>query len=510
MAAPIFGFALGTLALLLGAAGEARACGAALLARFVADVQELKAGADAQGPTLLRCPTERDPAAQWLAFHYAMTGDKARAAGVDPAPAQKARGQDRASLMNEARAGRFEDLLAKVEAQEHGFASSPETQLVLARVLARKGRFDRAQRAYVEYLRLNPDDGAAEAEYLYTFIWSGDHATAEDKLASAQTYSLSPELAAAVKRGRTLLQKLRLSSPDASGSGATGSALIDGTRATLAARLSTATLTDTFRRQSLGVAYQGPLAVEVAAYSLTSNVLDEAVSRPGTVHIGRDLRLDHFTIESRLGYFSEGDGEFVGRSLARIGAPGIGSFALGIAREPLALMTPLAEPDLGTMRDTVFFELGYEQIVTLTSELRKEAEYASHERHRLAVKWPLGAGLALLTPIGLERHPRPSPLYASDARTLGTGVGLGYEQAFAGELALQAALVYERQTIDHHGGGKSRPGLMSLDATAVKSFAHAWAWRLKGSVHRGESDEQLEAQQKMTVLEAGVEYRDLP
>ncbi len=495
---------LATLGFSLGAARPAFAasCDAASRQAFLAAAQVRDAAAVAKGEALLACPALKDEAVQWLAFVLAGTGDPARALRLDSEQwKDAARGakSDRDKALAKARAGDARDLEQRVDRREPGFATVPEPQLVLARALVRHGAFERGRAAYLDYLRIAPDDAAVEGEYLYSFIWEGRLVEADGKLGQI-TNSAPDELRQTAQRGRALVAKLgggkalggstdvAVGSVRRTSSFAAAGELwprrFGGPGVSLTGSLHN--WRETGRRRSYAATYTGIVDGKIAAHDLRGESLGRYETRVSEARLGahHDFFDERLFLDGDVGYVSTAPEKPLYATQVRVGQPqGLGA-RIGASRSPLALALPLAEADLGLLRDELRAGAGYGRYVELELVMAKETGLAPYERHRLLGRIPLVAGedggsrVELRLPIGFERHPRPSPHYHADARTRATGVGVEWAAMFAGGLEVSVVADYSLLLVTLRDSGSQEKRANEIAAHLGFAAPLAAGWRL--------------------------------
>lgn len=510
-------------------AEDARACGDAELQAFIASAQALAADAAAKGERLLPCPQERDEAVQWLAFARSLANDAAGAARAELSPVRPAPRTDRDKVLAKAKTGDYGELLQKVDAREPNYATAADAQVTLARALARRRNFERGRTAYVDALRVNPSDARAEAEYLYTYIWEGRYTEADEKLAAVRGGDVPAYLRDAVQRGRALAQ--RLMPKDAPRAGA-------APRASLPIQLAARGLGDTdaviagtpgvglyasrhelrnlYERTSATAVYEGAVTARLAAHDMRTKTLGADAARATELRVGASRALSEtFGVRGEAGYFSPGSTNVFGHAHIVAGPPSVFEVYAGAARAPLALDLPLTLDDLGLMRDALQLGGRYKRYVEAALEVLKEGKYSPYERHRILGRIPLAGDqgsdehLDLRIPFTLERHPRPSPHYNADPRTVTAGAGAEYGATLGGGWLVALAADYTLSFTQMRDPATStrRAGAFAVDARAAASISDQTLVSLSGTYYRAANESDLSSVDRLNALTLGVVWQ---
>lgn len=507
------------------------ACGDAELQQLLSSAQTLAADTNARGERLLACAGVRDEAVQWLAFFRAVTGDAAGSLKADAAPLRRPTPSERERVLGRAKNGDFGELLRRIDERAPNYATASDAQLTLARALVRRRDFERGRSAYLDYLRLNPADARAEAEYLFAFIWEGRYSEASDKLAAVRGEGVTAYLRAAAERGRALVTRLAPQANESTALSSTRAALplllsargLGDTDAVIAGTpglgfyLSEHELRNVYRRASATAVYEGLVTGRIAAHDLHTKSPDTAAARASEVRLGGARQFaETFGVRAQAGYFSQGSSHLFGQVHIVSGPPKLFEVYAGATRMPLALELPLAPDDMGMMRDALQLGGRFRRFAEASFEVRKEGRYAPHERHRLLGRLPLLGDAAkgdehldLRGSLGLERHPRPSPLYNSDLRTITTGAGVEYGSTFASGWSLALAADYILSSITAHDptGSTRRAGALAADARAAANLTEGLLLTLSGTVYQADSEADLSSMDRLNAATLGVVWQ---
>ena len=403
-------------------------CSQGAFKSYLAAAQSLQKSAILNGTALLGCPLWQDQTLQWQAFLLAMTGETQASQQLDGG---RSAGAEKDALLTRAKTGNYRDLLKKVDDQDPRYAANSKAQLILARVLTRKGQFARGREAYQAYLKLRPDDDAATAEYLYSWIWQGDLTAAAAQFASASRWRSQAGFADQISRGQDLINKLKgetqapsvVQSPSPTNSGV------------FQTIFSIVRIDDVYFRRSVNVSYAGNFDLKLAAHDLHDTALSAASENGNEISSGFTYGSPTgFRLASHLGYFTLGESHYFGD--ASLAVPvGLGIIlSAGGYRTPLALQLPLTPDALGVMRDGIFLGMKFRKYADLHLELRKEEDYAPHEWDSLNLQFPFVDNLSDLVtfrlPIQYYNQPQPNPDYDTYEITSLIGLGVGWQRLF--------------------------------------------------------------------------------
>ena len=479
------------------------ACSQSELLTFKAAAQALEAKAITDGQRLMRCAGQSDQAVQWQAFLLDQTGNHAASLKIDHQLAGKS-GRD--GIIARAKAGSYEELLNKIDQHDPAFATAADAQLVLARVLIRKGQFSRGREAYQMYLKVRPDDDDAETERLYSFIWEGNWTQADSEFRGAQRWSSKGEFKAALARGQALIGRHAPgTSAQDSGEGLTG----DEFQASYALYRSPSS----YDRRTFGVVYQGLVDLRLAAHTIKDLGLTQAKMNANEFSAGAVIgRPTSWYLAAHGGYFSLGNDHYTGD--ASLGVP-LGALVMiegGAAETPLALSIPLSPDAAGLMRDSVFAQLRLARLLQLRLELQKEKNYKPHESHSLLGRLPLrqkDAGeLAVLTSLTYAGYPQPIADYDTALRTLTAGAGFALDRRFAGGTHLDAQAIYSLAFVTQRDQARQTKQVGVLDATADLSLPLGDLLHALVSAHyvRAQDDDFVRRHHLSSSLLIGIGY----
>ena len=456
-----FNLVLRLAALIMVYAPPALACSRGELLTFIAAAQVLEPKAVADGQRLMHCSGQADQAVQWQAFLLDQTGNHAASLKID-APLAARSGRD--GVIARAQAGTYDELLNKIDQHDPAYATAADAQLVLARVLTRKGRFSRGREAYQMYLKVRPDDDDAETERLYSFIWEGNWTQADTEFRGAQRWSAKAEFKAALTRGRTLI-----------GSHASGTPANDTDEGQIGDQFQASyglyRIPSSYDRRTFGVVYQGPVDLRLAAHTIKDLGLTQAKMNANEFSAGAVIgRRTSWYLAAHGGYFSLGSDHYTGD--ASLGVP-LGSLFLiegGAAETPLALSIPLSPDAAGLMRDSVFVQLSLARFIQLHMELQKEKNYKPHESHSLLGRLPLrqkdAVELAVLAAFTYASYPQPIADYDTALRTLTAGAGFAFDRGFAAGWHLDTQAIYSLAFVTQRDQARHTKQVGVFDATA--------------------------------------------
>ena len=403
-------------------------CSQGAFKTYLAAAQLLQKSAIANGTVLLGCPQWQDQTLQWQAFLLAMTGEVQASQQLDSG---RSAGAEKDVVLARAKTGNYRDLLKKIDDQDRRYASNSNAQLILARVLTRKGQFARGREAYQVYLKLRPDDDTATAEYLYSWIWQRDLTAAAAQFASASRWRSQAGFAEQISRGQDLINKLR---GEAQTSTVVGS-VSSGNVGVFETDFKIVRIDDVYFRRSVNVSYEGNFDLKLAAHDLHDTALSAVSENGNEISTGFTYgRPTGFRLAAHLGYFTLGESHYFGD--ASLAVPvGLGIILSGGGyRTPLALQLPLTPDALGAMRDGIFLGMKFRKYAELHLELRKEDDYAPHEWDSLNLQFPfvdnLSDVLTFRLPIQYYNQPQPNPDYDTYEITSLIGLGVGWQRLF--------------------------------------------------------------------------------
>ncbi len=501
---------LTSLALSARALAAPAACTVDELNRFVAAAQTLAKAAVTDGDRLIHCPLLKDRVVQWQAFLLAGTGQKAASLRLDdPAPG-KLLGMSRDAVLARARSGNFRDLRTRIDDQEPGFATAPDAQLVLARVLTRKGNFAAGREAFLAYLRLKPDDDDVEAEYLYSFIWEGNYTEAESRFAAIARYPMQPALAQAVGRGKTLIAQ----HPAPPGSTQRQARTAAGT---YHAALGAFHISHLYQRRTAEASYQNLLDLRLAAHTIDVDSIDRFKTQSTEVVAGgRGTVGGSLLLKGHAGYYSAGSDHYFGD--AGVGLAILPDLVVetGAYRQPLTLLMPLVEAEQDLMRDAIYYGARYGRYVELHLEIQKEKDFASHENHTLIGRVPVHQGdggnneVWLRLPLSLEVFPRPSPNYDAPSRTMSLGLGGEVQRDFASRWKVAFQLDYNLAFVTARAAGTAtkRAGYVAAELSAAVPLDESWKLTAEGRYFKADEQDQLVTKNRLSGLAFGLSFAD--
>jgi hypothetical protein len=395
-------------------------------------------------------------------------------------------------VLGRARGGLYRELVGLVDAEAPGYATNAEAQLVLARAATRKGAFDRGREAYRVYLSLKPTDDDAVCEQLYTWLWQGDYAEAQQQLAEAARYGGSSRLRACIERGTSLARARGGGSAAVAGPSAE-----DADAGHWRLDVSTHQVPDLWRRQTARAGHYGPLGLQLAGHALSLEALGNGASRATEARAsGRHLFAQTVGVAAEVGYWSPGTRNGFGRGELSLHLPWDLRLAGGARREPLALSLPLVPEARGLMRDTAYLAAEAGPFVELQLSVRKEDDYSAHELHTLLLRLPLQrAGqndyASLRAPLAVERHPRPSPHYVEDVRTDSFGFGVEMARPLGGRLESKLLVDYSLafSILRDADASRERHGLLDAQLQLAARLVNSCRLHLDASYHRSDDEE---------------------
>lgn len=482
------------MALAWASFAQASDCSQQALDRFVERARQADKQAIASGQSLAACPLTSgvsERAVQWLAFLYQITGDAAKAKRTDLAQTTLGKARDREpAALSRARAGAYLELARLVDQMTPGYTTNAIVQLVLARAAVRKGAFDRGREAYRIYLRINPRDEDAVCEELYSWIWQGAYAEAEQQLLDARRYGGSARLTRCIDQGLALV---------ASKNGVAQSQLTRQ-ELTLGRWRSTASLHQVprlWRRQTLQAAYQGVFGLQLAGHELRLLALGKGVTRATEMRVNKTIAWRSGVMwAGELGFWSPGRRNGIGATQLSIRWPRDIELKAAAQRQPLALLWPLVPEARGVLQDTVALSAAVAEYAALYLSLSKEDGASPHEKHTLTLRWPMLKNgprdfVRLRLPLVLERHPRPNPNYITDAQTRSFGLGIELSRALPRqtELALEADYRLEFATARDPAATQSRYGTLDAGLQFAARLSTDCRIHLEASYHRADEED---------------------
>ena len=461
-------------------------CGPDVVVTYIIRVQGYDRSADTEGERLAKnCPAEAGEALQWTSFLYAIEGDKDRARIIDriwvKPPSKKAKPVERNVQL--AKAGSPQFLKERLSVFDPAYTNDPKNRWILGRALARNGDIDGARREYYTYLAARPNDEAAETEYLYLNIWSGEGQLALSKFHEAMLTHTSKDFLAAMERGVKLVYILwpqlkprgaiipvvtPAPTPGASAVMATSNAANDALAVSnggaptppvevpvqqqnygraLLIEYEQDQVPDLFSMARVAVQMQG-FSVNPELYGLRSRF--KALGDPSVDSAGFNARGEwslHSSLQAggHIGWFSSPSGGFLtGRLFFVANAPGDIQLGAFVSRRPLALDVPLVKQDLKITRDAMEATIGWRQMLSWHGTLEWEGSGIPHERHDGLLRWGFLGDcskercLDFFVPILWERYQTLSPYYYNDDDRLGYGTGVMGRTEFAGNLYVKA------------------------------------------------------------------------
>jgi hypothetical protein len=213
---------------------------------------------------------------------------------------------------------------------------------------------------------------------------------------------------------------------------------------------------ETYDRKTVGAIYDGVVDVAAVGHTLHVRGLENDERRASEMKVGGHARVGELVgFEASAGYVVADDGKLRGKARVEVGHENGLRAEVGYERAPLFLTTPLTKDDELVMRDAIWAGAGYGRILEVHAQLEKEDDYSAHERHELLARIPiLGDAdegtprVEVRIPVAIERQPRPSPLYESDARTLSLGLGVELTQDVAQSWGLGVVVDYAAETAE--------------------------------------------------------------
>jgi len=502
-------FLLCLTAAIAAAARPAMACSKAELDTFAAAAQALDSSAVATGQRLVRCAGLGEPAVQWLAFLLDKTGHHAESLKVDGVLVQKS-GRD--GVIARARGGNGQELLHLVDEQDPAYTTAADAQLVLARVLTRKAQFGRGRDAYQMYLKVRPDDDAAETERLYSYIWEGTWSEAEAQFLAAEHWSGDAAFKSALARGRALIAKQAPKAQTMSGANSNEEGGLGGEFRGAYELYRTPSYYD---RRTLGVGYRGLLDLRLATHTINDLGLTQTKANASEVLAGATLgQTTSWYLAAHGGYFSLGSDHYTGDLSVGVPLGGGVMVEAGTSQVPLALQMPLTPDASGLMRDSVYLQLRVLRWLQLRGELQKERNYKPHEAHLALGRLPLrqkdGDELALVAALRFESFPQPIADYDTDLRTLTTGAGFSLDRRFASgwRLASQATYSFSFVTQRDPSRHTKQVGVFDASADAILPLDELLHALISAHYVRAQNDEYVQRHHLNSSVLIGIGYGD--
>jgi hypothetical protein len=398
------------------------ACDPKAWTAFLAEVQALGKDSERLGQSFLRCgsQTSRDAAVYWLSFYYAKTAqtDRIPLLVKDRNPLGSG---SKAQALYRAWQGDPLSLRTRIQAGEAGLVEDLEVQLVLARTAMRARLFKEGLDAYQTYLRQADNEDTIEAERVFAYIWADDEAGARAQIAALRRFDMSPPLKQSLLRAEELLAEGKASSPETPS---------EAHWIQIAARQ--AANNKGYNARSWLMLYEGWVDVELEASEERSDIEAEA-HRLAYFQLAKLWKPSpKMKLATSLGYLSVGKDNLTGHLglKGKIGEQG--SYGLGLYREPLVLQNiALIDSRLGTLRDSLSYQLGYGRKVEWKAAIRRDGPKSFwYEDYKLLLRFgsqtenQWASGLNLLVPFAYKAHPQPSRDYISYPREIRGGLGL--------------------------------------------------------------------------------------
>ena len=463
------------------AADSARAAGVSCtneqLGKLIPKAQRLDSRTMAVYEELAACQQEtiRDHALQWAGFYLVMSGDADGPRRLQSRLAQPEPGSGPRHEMEKARRGDYTALKQMIGAGLSGYYDSPLAQLVLGRALMRDGKYEEAFVFYRDYLRLKPEDDLIAVELLFAYIWAGDLENARHYYQSLTSYKSSPFLQLSLDNAMALIQAATArptssSSKDQERAGEAG---------TMRFNIDERQETVGFERQSVGIGYYGrALQFGLTRHRLISSVYEGAAQGATQAALsGQLIFAKEIGLDATFGYFAAAGSRIYGQ-LALKGALGSLDYETGVKMEPLALAYPMTDDSLSYLRESGYFQAGWDRWLTLKAALARDERRAPFERYDLRVALPLvreeedASLLELVFPMFLEHRPKASPFYRSYPQSESLGVGLALSRRSAGRLTFTMNAAY--QTIARNSFGEPSHIEFADKLTADLGVSYPW------------------------------------
>ncbi|MCX6131508.1 MAG: hypothetical protein NTX25_20910 [Proteobacteria bacterium] len=429
-------FAVGIISLCFVTRLEAQnPCGAKLYADFVDQAQSLGPQAESLGRQLLSCPRDdyRQAAIYWLSFSYAMQGQMAAILGLGRALPSPGAGSEKIQVLYRAWQGDVSGLAQRVRLGQLEYAGDSASLLVLARNLMRVEQYREALNIYQQLINMPEVSEAAEIEKLYAIIWSQDFGAAALEVSALRRFELSEYMRRSLDRADLILKKFQGT---------------DKIQSELLKPWLTAKGTDWldfngFRRRTAELAYDGPMHISAAAVELT-HPLEQNRQRDGLFNFGRTWNKEgRWKLLTDLGYFTGGDGVFVGQFDNFIQLGEIWNIAFGLRREALAISErPLIAEAGDKAKNTAKLGFGFQKWLIFTAALSRVndealfADYLGELRFLDVIDSEKNQGFGIFIPFEYSQHPQPSADFLSYPKEVKLGVGARMAYVFEPKLHL--------------------------------------------------------------------------
>lgn len=409
-------------------------------------------------------------------------------------------------ILQAARRGRPQLLKQKIAESHPDYNDDASAQLTLARSLAIKGDFKESQNSYQDYLKKQPDDGAADAEYLFTFIWAKDFEGARARINRLKTFELSSYLDGVIKRAETTLNHLAdHKAPDED-----EFVYLPGT---FKAHIERYTQEDDSQRDSLRFAYRNIGYGSIGIHDLNSS-LDPGTERVVDFQFGADVDFnDYFGMKTELGFYSLGNDNAFGELSMRFDT---NSFHLtgGIGREPLTLVRMVPESGQDVMRNFAFAHFILKPFLEIKAKLVQDGLFTPFEQYEAALVLPAFAknngdeSLTLRLPVRYEGHPKPSPFYPTAPRSLAAGIGIRYHQILrkAYEIHTEAEYLLDNRNSRSNQDSFQRLGFYRIKLDLIYKIRKSLGISLSGYFEEREKEQYERTDHRVFQILAGLNY----
>lgn len=421
--------------IMLVTTSRAFACGLNELDQLKALVQSLSPQSLPLGDRLLSCPNEAIEARQWLAFyhHVQMTMPKPslRLKANPYVPATGNVGRQIKSAYD----GSVASLRQQLTEGNPEYTQVAEVHLALARMDMLNGSFGEAKGGFEQYLRMKPTDSRVEVEYLYSSIWAGDLAQAEQMFLFAGNGSRSSIIQDDVFRGKELIKKLkeRDQAKDAN------TYDLDESRdIRFRSTVEGLSIVKQMQRITGQMEYTQYLTLAWKHHLILTEVYDRKSFNADEIWLGRTFRFFDFVSLGLYGGYFTFDEQHLGYDVSlSFALPATFFVTAGVSRDASIIEdTPLATDGVPLL-EKMYLASGIERWLKLELAILRDDKHARYGRYALI--WDKefegendspGDRQGVRARLSFEERPKPSPDYETYRETQGVEFGAFMEHRF--------------------------------------------------------------------------------
>ncbi len=422
---------------------KALGCGSSELNLFISKAQEVAAQSQALGRKLLACPNEALEASYWLNYstaptkaHIAQVADYPRLAIV---PGEKGKSDKEVQrAIQDALQGKVKALQSALEEGDPRFKQSPIANLTLARILVLQGNIVESKRYYESYFRLVASDDAAEIEYLYLQIKSGDLVAAQREFNMVRTEGRTPRFKESVERGKAFL---------AAQSQANSPSFGPNRQPLFSTTLVALSEPNVVQRGALRVAHHGPIGLAWEHHLVRLQTFDESTTNLDILSIDSSWQLaPKLAIGGEIGSLTQAYRGVMGRVFARLNVSEQLEFSGELERKPLFLEHTLTKDDMDLFQMGISFSANWKKNTNLTSSYGKDDNKSIYSNHRAQLALNFGktsdTSVDVVPFVSYSDRAKPSPYYDSYAKEYHIGTAVEWTKSISEDFGISTLGTY--------------------------------------------------------------------